>query len=168
MAFPFPDVAKKCLRCGRGQCARWKGYYVRRMICGALEFDGEVAIHVGYCRNLSQDFSYFPDFLIPKRRLSRTSWQGYAENFKRLGVVKECIDDLVSRVPDFTMALSSAYDLLYSLVKVVRLQSAVLAVPFPEQTSVVVMRRLGMSVVRDLFASDLSWRPAFHINLHPP
>jgi hypothetical protein len=64
MSYPFPNVRQRCLVCSRSGCARWKGYYVRSVICGELEFAGPIAIHVGHCKEEKRDFSYFPDFLF--------------------------------------------------------------------------------------------------------
>lgn len=64
MSFPFPNVRIKCLLCGKSQCARWKGYRVRAMICSDLGYAGAIAIHVGHCRTERRDFSYVPDFLF--------------------------------------------------------------------------------------------------------
>ncbi len=64
MAFSWPNVGARCLLCGRARCARWKGYFVRWLICGDFARDGPVAIHVGHCRSRKEDFSYMPDFLF--------------------------------------------------------------------------------------------------------
>lgn len=64
MAYPFPNVGKQCLLCGKASCARWKGYFVRNLICGEMEYVGRIAIHVGHCKEEKRDFSYIPDFLF--------------------------------------------------------------------------------------------------------
>lgn len=70
MEFEFPDIQKQCPLCARSGCARWKGYYRRHVQDVALSFAGLLAIRYGRCRSLKSEFSFLPDFLIPRRRIT--------------------------------------------------------------------------------------------------
>ncbi len=171
MPFAFPNVGTACLLCGLAGCARWKGYYTRQWICGVLGFGGTIAIHVGRCRTQGRDFSYFPDFLIPGKRLARQSWQMFVEAFCRTKVIRESIDGLVAGIemPDFTLALSSAYNFLYAAIRPLRMHHAELAILAPSASSVGVYYSLPKLVIENLFArSDFAWHAFHHITLQPP
>ena len=70
MEFEFPDIRKQCPLCGGSGCARWKGYYRRNALDVALSFAGSLVIRYGRCRRVRSEFSFLPDFLIPRRRLT--------------------------------------------------------------------------------------------------
>ena len=169
MPFPFPDIKSKCLVCFTACGARWKGYYIRRMI--HCDHVGPVAIHVGHCRKMKQDFSYFPDFLIPGRQLSRPTFKCYLKNFHQTRKVKASIDELVSSLPDmseFTVALSTAYNWIYQSVRALRINASKFAIFPPTRLSAIVFYNLVASVVCDLFLIESLWHPAHHIIIQPP
>lgn len=171
MAYPFPNVRLKCLLCERSNCARWKGYYVRQWVCSVTGNSGSIAIHVGHCKSNKCDYSYFPDFLIPGRRMSRASLFEYIKTFQNTGSVKKCIDELIGGIdlPDFTMALSSAYDLIYASVRALRLNHENLAILPPFLTSVTVFRNLPRVVTQNLFQLVTGpWHGVHDIIFHPP
>jgi hypothetical protein len=70
MQFSFPDIQHQCPLCRTGGCARWKGYYVRGMQDATLSFIGPLVIRYGRCRRFKSEFSFLPDFLLPRRRLA--------------------------------------------------------------------------------------------------
>ena len=70
MDFEFPQIQKQCPLCGREGCARWKGYSKRSVLDVGLSFAGPLVIRYGRCRCLKTEFSFLPDFLIPRRRLA--------------------------------------------------------------------------------------------------
>ena len=171
MRFPFPIVGARCPLCGRAGCARWKGYFTRNWLCGVLGLGGMIAIHVGHCRTERRDFSYFPDFLIPGKRLSRQSWQLFVEGFQKTKVIRDSIDDLIAgvEIPDFTLALSSAYNFLYAAIRPLRMHHAQLSILAPRASSVSVYYVLPKLVVKNLFGrSEFSWHAFHHITLIPP
>lgn len=171
MQYAFPNVQRKCLLCGEAGCARWKGYFVRRVLCGQSGYVGLVAIHVGHCRSLERDFSYFPDFLLPGRRVSRFTLARFAAQYKQNGNIKSCIDDVIDQLgaEDFTLALSSAYEWLYASVRALRLNAGFLAIAVGVVTSVLVLKSVLLSALEDLFLhSRLSWHPSQHMIFYPP
>ena len=171
MPYPFPSLWQRCLLCGHCGCARWKGYFVRWFICGVIDFDGLIAIHVGHCRRLGCGFCYFPDFLIPGRRLSRLSHEKFIADFQRTKTIQESIDELVGGfvLSDFTMALSSAYNILYSTIRAVRISHERLMILAPEAMSVLVFYDLPRLVMKNLFSwIDCPWHSFHHMVFHPP
>jgi hypothetical protein len=171
MQFPFPNVVACCLLCDRAGCARWKGYFVRQWICSVLGLGGAIAIHVGHCRTQGCDFSYFPDFLIPGKRLSRQSWQTFVEEFQRTKVIKNSIDNLVCgvEIPDFTLPLSTAYNFLYAAIRPLRMHHSDLSIIAPTTSSVGVYYGLPKLVIKNLFGRcDFGWHALHHITLQPP
>lgn len=171
MPYPFPSTRQKCLLCHWGCGGRWKGYFVRRCLCGVTGFDGLIAIHVGHCKTQHCDFSYFPDFLIPGRRLSRPSWDKFVDDFQRTRTIAESIDELVEGIEtsDFTMALSSAYNVLYGGVRALRINHEALGILAPMDMSVYVFYDLPKLAARNLFSfSDFPWHARQNIVLHPP
>ena len=170
MSFPFPNVSQRCLLCGEAGCARWKGYFVRQVLCGDVGYAGPVAIHVGHCRQSKRDFSYVPDFLIPGRRLSRLSLKRFTENFAQTLSLKSSIDDLVGRVPleDFTVALSTAYEWIYQTVRALRLNASALAIGVDQFTSVGAFVATQPGARRDVFFAKFGWHPAHYILCYPP
>lgn len=170
MSYPFPNVRQCCPLCGNAGCARWKGYFVRSVICGDLEYAGPVAIHVGHCKELGTDFSYFPDFLIAGRKLSRRTFKRFAQDFVQAGSIRASIDGLIAKVPldDFTVALSSAYEWLYQAVRALRLNAGALAIRVEEGTSIGVVMAVRPGALDHLFLAKFIWHPAHHMLCYPP
>jgi hypothetical protein len=171
MRYAFPNVGLLCPLCGGAQCARWKGYYTRQWLCGYFGSGRLLVIHVGHCENRGCDFSYFPDFLIPGKRLSRRSWHDFIERFQICRVVRSCVDQLVGsvKVDDFTIAQSSAYNLLYAAIRPLRMNHELLFIRPPMKSSVFAFYELPKLVVKNLFwRRECRWH-AFHKQIfHPP
>jgi hypothetical protein len=70
MAYAFPAIHLECPICKRGGCARWKGYYTRGMQDAALATITPVIVRYGRCTWLKCEFSFLPDFLLPRRRIT--------------------------------------------------------------------------------------------------
>jgi hypothetical protein len=168
MLYDFPNVQVKCLLCDRPNCARWKGYYTRRLDCPELKFSGEIAVHVGHCSSGRQDFSYFPSFLIPFRRASRAGLKGYYARWRSGGIVRDAIDCFIDPIVDFTLARSTAYSWLYGIIVALRLNHVVLGIPPPAPSSVFVLFDIEPQVVNSCFSSRLHWTSGFQITLIPP
>lgn len=170
MPFPFPDVGKECLLCGEPGCARWKGYFVRKLTCALLGRSGRIAVHVGQCRTKGRDFSYMPDFFVPGRRLSRPTLKLFAEKFAGTGDIKSGIDDLVESIEsdDFSVALSSAYEWLYGCVRALRFNAGRLAIAVSEATTVLGIRAAPRSALAVLFDCHLPFRPFQRMIFWPP
>jgi hypothetical protein len=177
MAYSFPRVRDKCLLCGEGGFCRWKGYFRRQFVCSVLGFCGEIAIHVAHCKTSNCDYCYLPSFVIPGRRLSRDAMREFHATLSSTGNVSACIDKLVEGLdvvaPDFAMALSSAYDIIYSAVKAVRLNHINLGVHPPGIVSVfffcdlsVVVRTILITKLFDLVTGP--WHATQDIFYHPP
>ncbi|CAN5580965.1 hypothetical protein BH10PLA2_BH10PLA2_28670 [soil metagenome] len=75
----WPILAGHCPCCGQAGCAIYRGYYTRFVFCPEMEFVGRLAIRTGFCRRLRRRFALLPDFLIPRRRISRLSYQALRE-----------------------------------------------------------------------------------------
>lgn len=63
MDYSFANIHDQCPVCGKKDCARWRGYYLRNIYCPEMAFIGKIAIHCGECRNQKKRFSMAPDFL---------------------------------------------------------------------------------------------------------
>lgn len=171
MFYPFPNVQVSCLVCGGTGCARWKGYYCRQWVCHINGLSGLIAIHVSHCRTKNCDCCYFPSFLVPGRRTSRASVHKFIEGFAVTHSVKNSIDEFVGgfETSDFTMALSSAYDLIYAFVRSLRINHGSLCVLASEKTSVTVLYTLPKVVIPKLFNLLIGpWHGAQCINIYPP
>ena len=171
MEYSFPDLGKSCLLCNGIGCARWKGYFTRNWLCGYFGSSRPIVIHVGSCKRLGRDFSYFPDFLIPGKRLSRKSWQDFIERFQVVRTIKLCVDELVGslKIDDFTFATSSAYNLLYAAIRPLRINHEILFIRPPMTSSVFEFYNLPKLVIKKLFSFRHCLWHAFHsLIFHPP
>lgn len=170
MLYPFPKLSESCPLCHGVGCARWKGYFTRQWLCGYFGSGRPMVIHVGTCKRLHRDFSYFPDVLIPGKRLSRRSWQDFTERFQVVRIIKMCVDELVGSVKleDFTFATSSAYNLLYAAIRPLRINHELLSIRPPQKSSVFEFYTLPKLVIKNLF----NWRQcqwhAFHAMIFNP
>lgn len=107
----WPDLARECPCCGGPCSAIYKGYYKRLVFCPELEFTGQIAIRTAYCKKLKIRYALFPDFLIPRRRISKLSLTFLLESHKKHpNRPINAIDDLISGLDDeFYLPLSTAY-----------------------------------------------------------
>ncbi len=170
MDYPFPNVQKQCPYCSAPDCARWKGYFRRTLVCSALGFEGKIAIHIGQCRTRGCDFSYWPDFLIPRRRLSRWTLQWFYETWADLSCqVKGTIDVFLDKVETVeTLALSTAYSWFYFLIRVWIVHQEALRVRPPSSVSVVQLRVYKSEQISSLFEHWCYWHPSKTIIFPPP
>ena len=176
MNFLFPNVKEKCPCCGLARCSRWKGYYLRRVRCAVVEFDGEVAIHVGHCQTQKRDFSYSPSFIIPYRQISRISLREFISQWHPLGKVQTGIDWLLEGIEagaekiseTLEVATSTAYGWIYGLLTLLRIHSNTLKTLPPESTSIREVRRLPPEILERCFDPLLNWTPGIdHIRAPP-
>lgn len=146
------------------------------MRCAIVEFDGEVAIHVGHCRNRKKDFSYCPSFLIPYRQISRMSLLAFIVEWHPLGKVQKGIDWFLEGLESgsegvseaFGLATSTAYDWIYGLVILLRLNSDKLNVLPPESVSIRSVRVLPFEILTQCFNARLNWTAGIdHIRAPP-
>ena len=171
MNYPFPNVRECCLLCRERGCARWKGYSVRKWVCGYHGCCGQIVIHLGHCKVRGLDFSYFPDILIPGKRLSRRSWQDFVERFQTHRSIKHCVDELVGslKIDDFTIATSSAYNILYAAIRPLRINHEILFIRPPMKSSVFEFYDLPKLVIKNLFSFRQCLWHAFHsLIFNPP
>ena len=69
------------------------------MLCPEMEFVGRIAVRMGLCQTRNTRFALFPDFLIPRRRVSRLGHQNLRSAHRRhpgkiLNVIDECLEGL--------------------------------------------------------------------------
>jgi hypothetical protein len=110
----WPNLAGLCPCCGGADCAIYRGYYTRFVFCPEMEFVGRLAIRTGFCRRLGRRFALLPDFLVPRRRISRLSHQALCEaallHQERLLLA---IDELIAGLGDeFYLPRSTAHSYL--------------------------------------------------------
>lgn len=169
--------------CERPRCARWKGYYLRRMICAEMEYEGPIAIHVGHCKTQDRDFSLLPSFLLPRQQVSRLGLESFLELWKRhhclqeariefaagVGAGSDAADDgSLPEAPGYRLPRSTAYHWLYALIVRLRLHASRLAITPPELFSVFECRRLPLSTLVACLDVSLPWRVASALALIPP
>lgn len=117
MRYPgWPHLILCCPRCGRGSCAIYRGYYTRLVFCPEMEFFGRLAIRTGYCKTEDERFALLPDFLIPRRRISRLSQEALTQAYLRFrsNRLTGAIDELVAGLGDeFYLPRSTAHSYLH-------------------------------------------------------
>lgn len=176
MLYPFPDVGKSCLLCGLSKCARWKGYYLRKLKCSVVEFDGKIAIHVGHCKTQKRDFSYCPSFIIPYRQISRMSLFEFIAQWHPLEKIKRGIHWFMDGLESghgsdsdtWELATSTAYNWIYGLVILLRMHSNVFDIIPPESVSVRAVRTLPPRILKLCSDPKLNWTPAMNHIRAPP
>lgn len=86
-----------------------------------MEVSGRVVVRTGYCKHRRERFALLPDFLIPRRRLSRLSLsrlkRAYddpsARSMSVRSRIQRAIDETHEGLGDeFHLALSTAHSLL--------------------------------------------------------
>ena len=107
----WPNLKNACMLCGAPECAIYRGYYSRFMFCAELEFVGKVVIRIAFCKTLQKKYVLFPDFLIPKRRISRLSLEALqALRLTHPYRLRDAIDELLHGLDDeFYLPLSTSY-----------------------------------------------------------
>lgn len=170
MNFPFPNVGVCCLLCGRAGCSRWKGYYVRHVVCTLLKYAGPIAIHLAQCRTRGVDYTYWPDilvpFLLPSVHTLRTLYDAWAsEGFS----ICKAIDEVVAQFrQEYFLPLSVAYSWLARINQGLILYHEDLKVRAPQSLGVGALREYPVANVRPLFEAERLWRASRPIVFSPP
>lgn len=109
----WPRLCDSCPICGRGGCAVYRGYYSRFLFCTELEFTGRLVHRTGYCKSTKTRFSLIPDFVLPRRRISRFTYDRLREPRLTPVTIQAVIDDLTSDLgEEFFLPLSTAHSYL--------------------------------------------------------
>lgn len=66
----WPDLSIICPCCGAPDCAIYKGYYQRHLVCPELEFEGKMVVRTGLCKTYGIKFSLVPSFVARYKKLS--------------------------------------------------------------------------------------------------
>jgi len=114
MTYPFPEIRIKCPLCEESNCAIYKGYYRRFVMCPEMEIASWVAIRVGLCKSTKTRFALLPDFLIPRRKISRMGHELLLEYYKRSQQnIYATLDDWLDGLDDeFFLSRSTAMNYL--------------------------------------------------------
>jgi hypothetical protein len=80
-----------------------------------MEFVGRLVVRTGYCRREKRRFALLPDFLFPRRRISRLSHQALREASSLHGAkVTAAIDELTAGLgEEFYLPRSTAHSYLH-------------------------------------------------------
>ena len=171
MNYPFPFVRLECLLCGAVDCARWKGYFVREFFCKYLDYVGPIAIHVGHCSSKDCDFSYFPSFLLPGRRPSRSTLESFADASRASRNTSQTIGILSEGLSDthFSVSSSTAYSWIYSICLSLCINQLILGIPSPVSKSVSAVYELPSKFLFELFKKVCCrWNVHQDIVFYPP
>ena len=97
MDYEFPNIHQQCPICSAGHCARWKGYYARCLQDSSLGLFQKIAIRYGRCQWFKIEFSFLPDFLLPRRRVSIPTLDALISATKNDKTkLQTAIDDVIS------------------------------------------------------------------------
>lgn len=66
----WPKLEIGCLHCGAPNCAIYKGYYIRYLVCPELEFIGWIVIRTWLCKTYGIRFSLIPSFIARYKKFS--------------------------------------------------------------------------------------------------
>jgi hypothetical protein len=175
-------IRKCCPLCEQAGCARWKGYYLRRMICSEMEFEGKIAIHVGHCKQQGHDFSMLPSFLLPRQQISRLGFEHFLEVWKKahqMADAREQFADgiaasdedggtLCEKEARYGVPRSTAYQWLYALIVRLRLHAGPLQIEPPLHFSVFELVGLPLRTLVSCLEIARTWRVASALVLIPP
>lgn len=112
MQYPFPELGTRCPLCDGAGCAVYRGYYRRLLCCPEMEHFGRIVIRTAFCRTRRVRFALLPDFVIPRRRISRLGVARLTEARLAPGCarMREAIDDWMEGLSDeFYLPLSTAH-----------------------------------------------------------
>lgn len=172
MSYKFPNIHKACPLCGKAGCVRWKGYYIRTMFCTELKYTGRIAIRVGECRGQNIDFSMFPSFLLPSRRVSKTTLSDFIISGKKMRNFKKAVDVISEKTPDpdKPVPTSTGYSWVYAICAVLRLNKDSLRCEGPVERSVNEIYKISGQILEDFFSIALArWHPQQNVMIfHPP
>ena len=107
----WQTLSALCPCCSGVGCAIYRGYYTRFLFCPEMEFVGRLVIRTGYCRKQRRRFALLPDFLFPRRRISRLSQHALQDAFRLHSArMSQAIDELVANLGDeFYLPRSTAH-----------------------------------------------------------
>ncbi len=110
----WPNLQLQCPVCGFKNCAVYKGYYQRIYVCPEMEHFGSLTIRNGWCKNTNKRFALIPDFLIPRRRISKFGHELLLERYKiHKPKLQNAIDDWMEGLGDeFYLPLSTSRNYL--------------------------------------------------------
>lgn len=170
MSYPFPSVRQRCLWCGAAGCSRWKGYYIRQVVCTALGFAGSIAIHLAQCRTRGVDYTYWPEFLIPYLEPTlptlRVFYDTWVSSHYQIGAA---IDEVVGRIRnEYFLHLSAAYSWLTRISQGLILHWDALKVRAPDAIGAQALRGYRAAHVRPLFDGERLWRSSPPTIFSPP
>lgn len=169
MDYPFPNVGEGCLLCGVKGCSRWKGYYVRQVICIWMGYAGPVAIHLAQCRRRGVDYTYWPSILVPYLWPTIPTLKLFYQTWRRANSIRSAIDEVVGRMEqDLTLCFSTAYRWLGYVVRALILNYRSLHIRAPESITARALANYDASEIAPLFEGEHVWSPAGHITLIPP
>jgi hypothetical protein len=169
MNYPFPNVRRRCLLCGARGCSRWKGYYVRFVVCTLMRYAGAVAIHLAQCTRQGVDYTYWPSHLIAYLRPSRPTLEVFYNAWSAAGDLRAAVDEVIGLIPEeYFIGPSVAYLWLKRILQALLINHEALKVRAPESVQIEALRRYAPALVRPLFERVHSWRGGSRIVFAPP
>lgn len=165
MLFKFPDIHAECPICHDAACAHWKGYYTRSMQDPELCRIGPVVIRYGRCRRFKIEFSFLPDFLVPRRRLSLPTIAALKEAMRSQTSTQAAIDAVVSPWSEaHYIPVSTAHSALRHLEWIVKSRYNISALPRRLHSHVLKPDGIGSALISailkvlDTLISPAFWR----------
>jgi hypothetical protein len=169
MNYPFPNVRERCLLCKSKGCSRWKGYYVRQVICIRMGYAGPIAIHLAQCRRQGVDYSYWPDILVPYLWPTIPTLKTFYMTWIKEHSIRAAIDEVVGSIEqDLALCFSTAYRWLGYVVRALILNHTHLSIRSPESVTAMQLHAYRVSDVSPVFEGVRCWSPAQHITPAPP
>lgn len=169
MKYPFPAVGARCLLCGAKGCSRWKGYYVRQVVCTLMQYTGPMTIHLAQCRSRGVDYTYWPDILVPYLRPTIPTLKTLYSTWSKERSIHAAVDEVVGCIDqEFILPLSTAYLWLVHVIRALILNHTKLGIRAPESVNATALSGFAATEVRPIFEGVRPWRAAQQIILAPP
>jgi hypothetical protein len=169
MKYAFPNVVARCLLCGASGCSRWKGYYVRQVVCTLMQYAGPVTIHLAQCRSHGVDYTYWPDILVPYLRPTIPTLKTLYDAWSKECSIHAAVDEVVGNIKlEFHLSLSTAYLWLTHVIRALILNHTKLGIRAPESVNATTLSGFAATEVRPIFEGVRPWRAAQQIILAPP
>lgn len=148
MEYVFPNIHEQCPLCSASGCARWKGYYTRCMQDSTLSLLQKIVIRYGRCQRYRIEFSFLPDFLMPRRRLSIPTVSALSRAAKGTQTkLQSAIDTVISPWrEDLYLPCSTVYNSLNAFITLLKTRYA---------PAVTKSRRIRWLSEPDRFGTDL-------------
>jgi hypothetical protein len=114
----WPKIHLQCPVCFRAGCAIYRGYYSRFLFCTELEVTGRIVHRTGFCKSTKTRFSFIPDFVLPRRRISRFTHDRLREaRVATASTILAAIDELTSDLgEEFFLPISTAHIYLHLIL----------------------------------------------------